>query len=355
MSTFDESLLKKEIKQGSSLKCCICIGILDNPVRIPCGHVFCEVCIGKVGKKECPVDRAAFKQEQVIHDRHTQQIVEELDVVCPLKEKGCKWEGEFGSLMAHKHECPVGEEECQDCKKMYVRADKEAHMIACAVTTTCTSEGCGQVVPLRVLPKHLADECQFAQVPCSFDKYGCKEKMPRKDLSQHTANSSAVHLEMVMPKLATLEAFAKEVEEKRAKELKSADYSKLTKVIDTIDDAIHGTSGGADLYDQGDCQGCYKMYLNAALRLIEKAPEATSWWVPVLQKGADLARSRIITADWGSSQDPAWILRMAFEAVRIGVMVRGEKIPGNRFWSNVPDTHKMLEMACPPELLKNLK
>ena len=71
MSTIEESLFKKTIKDGSPLKCPICLGILEKPSRLPCGHVFCKVCLR--GVNNCPLDRESFANNNVVPDRYLER------------------------------------------------------------------------------------------------------------------------------------------------------------------------------------------------------------------------------------------------------------------------------------------
>lgn len=53
---------KKRNDMGVDLTCQCCLGILKSSVTcVPCGHVFCELCLDKVGNTLCPSCRAEVK------------------------------------------------------------------------------------------------------------------------------------------------------------------------------------------------------------------------------------------------------------------------------------------------------
>ena len=85
------SVVKKveESKQQevSSLKCLdeaefecqVCMTIMVEPVKLPCGHVFCAQCIQVffVGKRECPMDRKKVPDTwKITVDKNLQQKIE---------------------------------------------------------------------------------------------------------------------------------------------------------------------------------------------------------------------------------------------------------------------------------------
>ncbi len=101
MSTINESLFLKPIKEGSPLKCSLCLGVQDDPQRLGCGHIFCKICITQLMEKtgeQCPLDRKPFTKTEIVPERYLKSIIEELDVYCKNKENGCTWEGKRNVL-----------------------------------------------------------------------------------------------------------------------------------------------------------------------------------------------------------------------------------------------------------------
>ncbi len=97
--------------------------------RIPCGHIFCKVCINVVLASSfplCPLDRSAFSATNLTPERYLTNIIEELECYCSNKNVGCVWEGEYGSLGRHlKNECTFASVQCKDCKMELRRLDLE--------------------------------------------------------------------------------------------------------------------------------------------------------------------------------------------------------------------------------------
>ena len=52
---------------GRHLICAICTDFVENPVRTPCHHIFCNPCILKAlaHKSECPLDHVYLSSDQV--------------------------------------------------------------------------------------------------------------------------------------------------------------------------------------------------------------------------------------------------------------------------------------------------
>ena len=75
-----------------ALYCSICSEIFFNPVRLSCGHVFCEDCITQWSKKrgDCPIDRVSLKGlSKLKSETLAQSILNEFLVYCAYKSNGC--------------------------------------------------------------------------------------------------------------------------------------------------------------------------------------------------------------------------------------------------------------------------
>ena len=180
-----------------------------------------------------------FKNKQIERD------VWSLQVFCTNKEKGCNWQGELnsiikghlkpgnvagcpyedvkcsngcGKMVQRRHftchvrkECPYRVVKCPHChregKQMFIYQE---HMQQCPnLPLRCPNE-CGTVESIyrHNMNEHRRNQCPLELVRC---KYGCSEKMPRKDLSVHYKNNLEKHLAMTTQALAMQNKMATEL------------------------------------------------------------------------------------------------------------------------------------------------
>lgn len=85
----------KSEKSGSAIDCPVCLGTAVFPVRIPCGHVFCFLCVKGAARqaKRCPMCR-----QPIPTDFDKNPIVLEREVVEEVFDGGYQWfyEGKNG-------------------------------------------------------------------------------------------------------------------------------------------------------------------------------------------------------------------------------------------------------------------
>lgn len=108
MTTPNSKPIRKFINLSNVSKhlyCSICSDIFTEPVRLPCGHTFCQECITLWAKKhlECPICRVAFKEKQFQRDLVGYNMVNELEVYC--NNKGCPWKSRLENLEEHLKNC----------------------------------------------------------------------------------------------------------------------------------------------------------------------------------------------------------------------------------------------------------
>ncbi|CAN6486193.1 unnamed protein product [Victoria cruziana] len=83
MSMFDPVLSRELLnpcllhieKLAMELKCPICLNILNQPVLLPCNHIFCSSCYMKSTKIDCPVCKLVFTNEEVRSVPHLGRLV----------------------------------------------------------------------------------------------------------------------------------------------------------------------------------------------------------------------------------------------------------------------------------------
>lgn len=116
----------------------------SSPFVVPamsptCQHIFCNLCITRALELSptCPIDRSPLASNDLVEaPRIIQQMVEELRVACPNRERGCQVECERGLMRGHlKDACEFRVGGGADGKGK----DKEDGRVGCEV--------CGELVP----------------------------------------------------------------------------------------------------------------------------------------------------------------------------------------------------------------
>lgn len=117
-------------------RCILCQDVLDNPVRSPCGHVFCSSCIlpwiGKHG--HCPQKCRNLTPTDLENVLPLREVILNLKVRCEFFEHGCIETFRLTDLLSHAHRCgyqPVA----------------------------CSNPGCSLIFPLKDIYLHEAESC----------------------------------------------------------------------------------------------------------------------------------------------------------------------------------------------------
>ena len=99
--------------------CCICLGIVQDPVSAGCSHMVCRSCVQQhavANGKTCPVCRAPFVTE--VPTPFVALQLSQLLLKCPHYLHGCVWKGKFGvgGSTAQEHIAACGYEQipCKD-------------------------------------------------------------------------------------------------------------------------------------------------------------------------------------------------------------------------------------------------
>ena len=71
----------------------------------------------------------------------------------------------------------------------------------------------------------------------------------------------------------------------------------------------------------------------------------TEWWQRILSKAISQVPSSF--TQWGKQDDPAWVMRRSFEAIKEGAYVRGlyHETDFSNFWSRFKDLENFRSMA----------
>ena len=219
--------------------CTICSNLLQRPhLTECCGQHYCKTCLTQwLGKSShrgsCPQCRA----DRVTHivNKSLEREIEELQVRCTNRGKGCTWVGEKGALSGHlksdsgcKYEevkCTLGKcaevmerrehathvekdcvyrpYKCKYCghKDFYIvfhlgiDVGPKSHFFWCPCYPVSCPNKCGSTDILRKDMASHMKECQLQEVQCPFAETGCVEMfILRRDLPSHLEKRVQWHM-----------------------------------------------------------------------------------------------------------------------------------------------------------------
>ena len=112
---FECEFVEKPPKAVQS-ECPICLLVLREPYQATCcGKSFCKECIerSKAGSKRCPT----CKTENFFSypNKGLQQSLNDFEVYCSHKSKGCEWRGELRELDKHLNSDPPADKSLEGC------------------------------------------------------------------------------------------------------------------------------------------------------------------------------------------------------------------------------------------------
>ena len=146
-------------------RCSLCKGVLDNPVRTPCEHVFCSGCIFPwvVHHGFCPRNcrpLTPIDLENVLPLRH---VILNMKVKCDFIDEGCTEVLRLTDLVMHTQEC-------------YYRP------------VVCSNPGCGATINFHSLKSHQSVECAFR--PVGVCQKGCGLPIVANSADNHSCIDS---------------------------------------------------------------------------------------------------------------------------------------------------------------------
>lgn len=159
-------------------KCVLCHGVLDNPVRSSCGHVFCSGCIlpWVVSHGHCPKNCRALTPTDLENVQPLKEVILNLKVKCEFFERGCRETFRLTDLLAHAQRC-------------------EYQPIA------CNNPGCNQVVSLKDICFHETETCP--RRPMGECDKGCGLVLYLHTMSNHDCYQALRELMKSQEKLMT--------------------------------------------------------------------------------------------------------------------------------------------------------
>ena len=235
---------------ASEFTCAICKLILDSPFEISvCGHTFCGECITKwvnvsVGNQvvKCPECKVELQPNYINPSKKIDRIVKTMNIKCDY----CKWSGCIMDYKKHidqtdkKHRCPRIEVACSKCTKSVASGYLITHFKTECPFRKVPCTKCKKKVLFHSLEKHMKTDCEFAilecndpctfkgnqkeyknhvkecpytYISCPYEKYGCVEKIMRKNMKSNTSRKDGIahHLSLMSNHVKKLENRISEV------------------------------------------------------------------------------------------------------------------------------------------------
>ena len=139
-----------EPQKAFQSECPICLLVLREPYQATCcGKSFCKECSQQVKAKSSSCPACNTEALKLFHNLGLQQSLNDFEVYCSHKSKGCEWRGELRELDKHLNSDPP--------------ADKSL-------------EG-----------------CPFTVINCPLSHTGCEVKLPRREMKAHLETENIPH------------------------------------------------------------------------------------------------------------------------------------------------------------------
>ncbi|KAI0694346.1 hypothetical protein BC835DRAFT_1014433 [Cytidiella melzeri] len=166
-----------------------------------CCHTFCRECITTALylSPHCPIDRSPLVMDDLIPaDPLLRNLVDELQVECPMQAAGCPFTGQRQLLASHlKDNCLYISVPCLDnlCDEVFPRKEAEhsAHAPRSELRSFATAskdvktvecDDCLSQLTAEELASH-RESCPDVLVGCVQAAHGCEWKAPRRKLEGH--------------------------------------------------------------------------------------------------------------------------------------------------------------------------
>lgn len=209
--------------------CFKCKKILNKPVLTECcGIHLCTLCAepnmpSDSKLSQCP--QCSFLQARCMLNKSKWRAILRLRVFCPLKERGCEWDGEMNTSDKHRlidcqymdfdcvngcgeslerHEitdhlenlCPKRSAICVHCKTTgeYENIIGD-HLLMCPEYYVLCPNKCGEGFNQAIFDVHM-EKCPEFSIPCDYRFAGCNTLTKRKDMPQHLEDQFQQHLQL---------------------------------------------------------------------------------------------------------------------------------------------------------------
>lgn len=213
--TYDLQLLEYTSKVPEALNCAICREVIDDPVELPCEHIFCRRCVNthygnSLAPPTCALCRKRFNMIGVVEThRIIKEILDTQTVRCP--NSGCEIDVPRESLQNHiKEKCPGTQVMCPvigclrtvrrdkfdlDCQHKPTQcpyckgpvdmlANLQAHIDSC-VNFSYFCVRCWKTVTGKPARTHEKYDCEAVITNCKGSPSGCEFMATRKEVTIH--------------------------------------------------------------------------------------------------------------------------------------------------------------------------
>lgn len=187
---------KNDKKLLEQLLCPICREIVPfKKMIMTCQHCICHECItiyveknSKSTEISCPICKIHFNPSKDIKDNLIlNNLIENLFSNCIHPE--CKWEGRLSEFQKHiENECEKFKT-CKYCKT--VVQDLDCHIEICEKKPIlCTN--CKNFIAKDDMKKHITKDCDYIDIECGMNEYGCLWKGTIKEYNHHHKNECMI-------------------------------------------------------------------------------------------------------------------------------------------------------------------
>ncbi|XP_034278341.1 RING finger protein 151-like isoform X2 [Pantherophis guttatus] len=136
---------------NEGLICCICRGVLQDPLQAPCEHAFCTSCIYRwlLQHNSCPEDRQSLDLS-VLRPlyRYMRNDLNQLQLHCTNKDRGCEIVCSLESIDSHECDCEYSQIPCPNnaCPVQVERRNLYSHVASCEFRAHECPNGCGYII-----------------------------------------------------------------------------------------------------------------------------------------------------------------------------------------------------------------
>ena len=236
--------------------CSICGELPVDPVSIPCGHVYCRVCIKTWLEKKptCPFCREPARPDQLNISLDRIAEIKDQRVYCPC---GCDYIGTFRELIdVHLKTCIYRMIKCFYCALPVVRREESVHVEIACQQYPIECEHCKVGIRRCDIEEHISRTCP--ESPYVLVNCICGGSIVKKDVNEHMATNALAHLMIVTKQLMEIREeikFAKVdqlvIHPIRFKDPRSQRDPEGPKAFESVEFSIQGIAFHAVLKDMG--------------------------------------------------------------------------------------------------------